>query len=258
MIKIPPAGALARQEMLKALTPIRPVLEIGPYDRPMVQGEGVSYFDVLDQESLTAKAADNPRRTGTVPFIEFVSPVGDMSVINRKFKAACSSHAVEHQPDLIKHLTDVGNILEPGGLYFLAVPDKRYCFDHYAPLSTVADVIGARGRKVHTLENVIIGRALHTHNDCLRHWAGDHEAPFLKMNTTARIRNAIKLYEASNGDYIDVHAWRFTPDSFHSITSQLYELGMSPLKPLQVYETPEKRVEFIAILQAPGGPEAQA
>ena len=242
---------VTRADVIKRFADVRPLLEIGPFDKPMVTGPGVMYFDVLDQAGLIEKAKNNPRRTGTPPHIDFVSPVGDLSVVDRSFSAVSSSHAIEHQPDLIKHLNDVADILSPSGFYFLAIPDKRFCFDHFCPESSIADVLEAHAaqRTVHSLASVVMTRGLSTHNDCRRHWAGDHEDAHYRQRLPSKVNNAIAAYDASKGAYVDVHAWRFTPSTFSEIITMLHELGSTHLSVVEVHETPEPRVEFMAILQ---------
>ena len=252
------AGPAGRGQLMRAIEGLQPILEIGPFDRPMVQGPHVAYFDVLDQAGLREKAAVNPLRTGTVPHIDFVSPTGDLSVIDRRFAAACSAHCIEHQPDLIAHLADLGRLLEDGGLYVLAVPDKRYCFDHFIPQSSVADAIAARGNRLHTLQSVLNHKALATHNEVKRHWQGDHENPGYRAGMPRRIAAAIAHFDAHQGEYIDAHAWRFTPQSFAEILSTLHATGFSPFAVERVHETPEGRVEFVAILRKTAPPRQPA
>ncbi len=87
--------------------------------------------------------------------------------------------------------------------------------------STVAQLLGAHleNRKVHTLSSVVEHRALTTHNDPARHWAGDHGDP--EENRAARIASAIQEINDANGAYIDVHAWYFTPQSFRQVITDL-------------------------------------
>lgn len=240
-----------RADFLRLFSAHRPILEIGPLDRPMVRGEGVAYFDVLDQAGLIEKVRNNPRRTGEVPPIDYVSPIGDLRIVDRKFRAVCSSHAIEHQPDLVKHLVDVADLLEDGGFYFVLMPDKRFCFDHFGPETTIADVVEAHRlkREVHGLRTIVQHIGLQTHNETMRHWRGDHLDPNYAADTPARVRRALALYDRSKGSYIDAHAWRFTPTSFRSTVDQMKVLGLTPFVPLRVYDTPHPRVEFAAILQ---------
>ena len=180
-----------RSQFIAVMPKQEPVLEIGPFCNPLVVGTNVRYFDVHDQQSLISRA----RRIGRelrllgpkhlpqrrswrfdirkVPKIDFVSPTGDLSLVNQRFATVVSSHCIEHQPVLIRHLQIVHDLLIDGGFYFIVLPDKRYCFDHFIRESTIADIIDAHlaGRRIHTAKSVIENLALTTHT---RHWKGDH------------------------------------------------------------------------------------
>ena len=144
-----------------------------------VRGPGVRYFDILPTEKLREKAAEHGLDASRCPDIDYYDENADLGVIGDRFEAVVSSHSIEHQPDLVQHLCDVGGLLEPGGYYFLAIPDHRYCFDHFLAPSTIAQVPDAHLRKarVHSAGNIINMRALITHNDAGRHWNGDHGEP---------------------------------------------------------------------------------
>ena len=82
------------------------ILEIGPFFNPVCVGENVAYFDILNQEELRARAMEigYKEAINRIPFINYVSPVGDLNIIHKKFDAIISCHAIEHQLDLIAHL----------------------------------------------------------------------------------------------------------------------------------------------------------
>lgn len=242
--------AAIRPNLIGLMDGFRPMLEIGPLDRPMVTGDGVAYFDIHDAQALTEKAR-RAGRDGTPPQIDFVSPNGDLSIVDRTFRAVCSAHCLEHQPNLIGHLNAVARILDDGGYYFLALPDKRYCFDHFRPASTVADALDAhlQRRTVHSVATIVASAGLSTHNQVRRHWDGDHEDPGYRDRRAKRVRGALKKLRAAKGGYIDAHAWCFTPQSFRDLVDLLYAAGQSGLEPVRVYDTPRPRVEFMAILQ---------
>ena len=235
-----------------ALMPPQPALEIGPFGRPRIRGDHVAYFDVMDQAALMDLARSKGRPHEDCPPIEFVSSNGDLSVVTRRFRHLFASHALEHQPNLIRHLRQAESLLLPGGAYWLVLPDKRYCFDHFRSLTTAADVLGAwaEDRRVHALGHVFEHRALTTHNDAARHWAGDHGAPNL---TRERIEGAMEEIRRADGGYIDVHAWRFTPDSFRDLITLLADLGLTRFRPARVYNTPRDRQEFCAVLTVEPG-----
>ncbi len=221
-------------------------LEIGPWFRPITAGENASYFDVLDKEQLKQRAREIGWDDSAVPYVDFVSPTGDMSIINKQFDACISSHNIEHQPDLIRHLREVHRILKDDGLFILIIPDKRYCFDHFLPESTVAGIIDAIGRTRHTLKSVIEHRALITHNESWRHWIGDHGAINL---TNENVAAAVAEYESADGAYIDVHCWQFTPISFRRNMTILRDLGYVQFDIVEVQETPFNSIEFMATLR---------
>ncbi len=73
-----------------------------------------------------------------LPNIHFVSPTGNLEIVNECFDVVLNSHCIEYQPNLITHLNHIESILNPGGYYFVLEPDKRYCFDHFIPESSLA------------------------------------------------------------------------------------------------------------------------
>jgi SAM-dependent methyltransferase len=240
-------SAIPRENFVALLPMDKSILEIGPFAHPAVTLSNVRYFDIMDRAGLVARATSIGLPTENIPVIHYVSPAGDLSVVDDKISYVVSSHCIEHQPDLVKHLRQVENVLTDDGLYFIIVPDKRYCFDHYLAESTVADVLEAHHarRAVHTLASVVEHRALTTHNDPARHWRGDN-GPV--PNDPKRYRDAVAEHEAAAGGYIDVHAWQFTPNSFRHLTQMLHDLSLTKLAPLRVYDTPYGSNEFYAVL----------
>jgi len=225
------------------------LLEIGPFCRPLKRGPKVEYLDVLDADQLRIRAGQTGGAAAGVP--DVIHHVGDLDIVDRAYDAVLSSHAIEHQPDLVRHFQQVERILNPGGGYFLIIPDKRFCFDHFIAESTIADVLQAyeEQRRVHTLKSVIEHRALTVHNDHRRHWAGDHGNP--ERNRAARVQAALDEHAAAAGGYVDVHAWYFVPPSFRLIVNTLRELGLIGLEIAGLYHTARDRNEFCAILKKP-------
>ncbi|QPC87462.1 methyltransferase domain-containing protein [Mesorhizobium sp. NBSH29] len=226
------------------------VLEIGPFNNPMVRGGNVSYFDVMTTDQLRKRAVGIGYDTATIPEINFVSPIGDLSVVEGRFSAVVSSHCIEHQPDLIHHLAQVHALLEPGGKYYLVVPDKRYCFDHFLPEVTLGEVLAAKGETVHPLHKVIEHRALTTHNDPHQHWNGVHQHDGWAMSTAARVQSAIDEYNAAEGGYVDVHRWQFTPETFRAVIEGLTATGQARFEVVEINQTPRNTFDFTAILRA--------
>lgn len=245
------SSASTRRGFLAAIPQDKNCLELGPFCNPLLTRDNVKYFDVLDQNSLRERARFIGISDEKCPCIDFVSPVGDLSIVQETFDVVFSSHTVEHQPDLVKHLRDVCDCLNFGGRYMMIIPDKRFCFDHFICPSTIADVLAAYSeqRKTHTAKSFFEHRVLLTHNDPVRHWNGDNFDPAL-LQTRERIFSASKEWAERDDRYIDVHAWQFTPDSFRNIIEILNEVGLITLKLEKLYPTVRGGIEFYAALRS--------
>lgn len=252
-------------------------LEISPWDNPFLRGDSVKYFATEDAETLRKSAELAKRRFNKVPEkIHFVSPTGDLGVVDEKFDIVFSAHVIEHTPDFVRHLLGVSKILNKGGVYVLIVPDKRYSFDYYHAETTLAEVIDAfvSKRKNPRLADVINLAFTYTHNNPYRHWLGEHGTrygePNKRFSSDAGVEvtgefflddgkgihreNFLRLIEkyseaVERGEYISAHNWRFTPDSFRYIVRMLNELQFIDLKIYRCCHTVWGRVEFIAMLE---------
>lgn len=242
--------AATREGLLALAQTDRPILEIGPFANPQFRGENVEYLDVFDAAELKCRAHEAGfDATGCPDRIDYLN--GLESVPAGRFHVVFSSHAVEHQTDLIGHLQSAARALTDDGLYFLVIPDKRFCFDHFRAESSMGEVLEAHleGRQRHPLRHVVDQIAGSAHNDPHRHWAGDHGEP--EGLNTANLFAALRHFEEAKGEYLDVHGWRLTPSSFRRMTGLAFDMGLSPLAPLRVYDTPRGRFEFTAVLGRP-------
>ncbi|MGZ8364133.1 MAG: hypothetical protein ACXW3D_09395 [Caulobacteraceae bacterium] len=241
------AAPVTAEAFVAAIPTDGPVLEIGPFVHPRLTGPQVRYLDVLDQARLNARA-EKKGLPPTAPPIDFVSEDGDLAAARGPFQALFGAHVLEHQIDLIGHLKTAEALLAPGGRYFLIVPDKRYCFDHFLPESTLADALDAHLRPSanHTLKSLIAHRALTTHNSPARHWRGDHGDLSDRLD---RARVLLKSWSKRPERRHDVHAWQFTPESFKELIEDMNGLGLVGLKPAAVHATRTGEGEFFAVLQ---------
>ena len=228
-------------------------LEIGPFCVPFLRGPHVRYFDVLDKAALIERARAVKWPWHKAVDIDYVSPHGDLGVVNERFDSIVSSHCIEHQSGLIRLLNHIGRLFEPGGRYFCLIPDHRNCIDHFQTASTVADALAAyrENRTTRTFQSVLAHHTRNTHNDARRHWAGDHGS--ITPDDPALIAAAEKEFTEANGGYIDVHCWYFTPDSFANIIEALRLGGETTLAVERLYPTRCKSIEFWAVLSNQSG-----
>jgi SAM-dependent methyltransferase len=246
--------AATRQGLISLIPPEASVLEIGPFCNAAVKGQNVRYFDVLDRRDLIVRAEQIGLPFDDCPHIDYVSSTGDLSIVHDSFDFVVACHSLAHHPDLIRHLADVERILDRRGAYFIVAPDKRYCLNFFLAETTIAEVIDAhaRGLTVHSLASVIEHRALITHNEAEAHWRGEHGVPRMETDQGVCVHAAVSEYEASNGAYIDVDAWHFTPRSFRALMRDIKSLNYSRLEPTRVYNPLHNKSEFCAILQKDG------
>lgn len=246
------AMIMGRGDVLKSM------LEIGPFGGPCFGGPRVKYFDILDRNGLIKKAGvdNDASKVGQevdiskIPEIDYIDPEGDISkVVFEKFDCAFSSHNIEHQVDLISHLRQVGDILNDNGKFYLLIPDKRYCFDHFIAETPMSDVLATHfsNPSVHDMATVLRMRCEITHNSRAHHWQGQHGRMLAHNNLNCYLE-ALEEIKAANGEYIDAHKWRFIPSSFEWIINSLYEMKLIPLKVEKVYHTAKGSNEFAAIL----------
>lgn len=245
-------------------------IEIGAWFAPLVPkaaGWRTLVLDVFPTPDLRRRAAADPKiPDAAIPNIEEVDLVGSATEIARLAADAgvalgsldfvVSSHNFEHLPDPIRFLQGVGQVLKPGGVLSMAVPDCRTCFDHIRPHSTLAELLDAyfSERQRPTPAQVFDYRAseavlrkrqggetdyfpLHGFDGevLARRRLQEHFAEYLE-----RMRNPA-------ADYVDAHCWTFTPASLHLLLAELRSLGLIRLKVEKI--TGNNGVEFYVHLR---------
>ena len=238
-----------REELAKALDGLK-TLEIGPFTKPLLDHANVRYADVLSQVELIDRAEKLGHAANKVPFIDFVTRSGSLDEIDQKFELIFSSHNIEHQPDPIGHLKQVAALLEDGGVFAMLVPDRRYCFDALLPNSKISDLIVAHAerRTRHTIGSIIEHRAMTTHNNTGRHWQEGVTQSYRPLDAR-KVAAAVAEFEASQGAYIDVHAWQFEPLAFADIIGSLINLEYIPFKTISCRGPVRGRNEFTVELR---------
>jgi hypothetical protein len=229
------------------------ILEIGPYMSPLVAGHSVDTFDVLTHEELVSRAISEDGPSHLIPDVTWVGPEASERYIHGKYDLILSSHVVEHQIDLVGHFQNIYSLLNPGGYYAALIPDHRYCFDHFINPSTISDVLTAHYSREqnHSLKNYLEDRILTTHNMTLDHWARINGHPKYKdlssIDISSIYEEYLKFYQT--GQYIDVHAWKFTLETFTEIFEQLKTWAFHRLNFFNGYPVKNGNNEFWVILQ---------
>lgn len=236
------------------------ILEIGPLHTPICRRPhcNVEYIDVFSTAQLKKIYASDPHvPTESIVEVDHVwTNQSYLDLVGKTVDAVVSSHNIEHTPCLLQFLLNLEGCLNKSGAVYLAIPDKRYCFDHFKSESSLEEVILAYydKRARHSASALLAQQLLVTHNDGWKHWLGHHGQPaFVSEDVPAggwikKIGDEIKAY-AHCASYVDTHAWIFTPTSFARLISSLQSLGFTSLRAEVVHETAFGSHEFYALLR---------
>jgi SAM-dependent methyltransferase len=221
------------------------VLEIGPYFNPIAprrEGYRVTTIDVCDAEELRTRAAGDPNLGPTrVPGIEDVDLVGsacdlaDLTVakygVDRKFDWILSSHNFEHLPDPIRFLQQCAAVLDINGTLRMAVPDKRFCFDHFRQITEVSEWLQAYHER-RTKPTIYQAFREETH----RSTAGNDGRWTPTRQTLGYYRSWFGPDGHVPDGYIDTHCWAFTPESFQLLLNDVRAFGLVSLRITRISE----------------------
>ena len=248
----------------KGILPRHGVLEIGPYFSPIAPrsaGYRTTTLDVFDTELLRQKAAVDPNippaRVAEIEDVDLVGSACDLADLttarfgaNHRFDWILSSHNIEHIPNPIRFLQQSAAVLRPEGVLRMAVPDKRFCFDHFRQLTDVSEWLQA------FREN----RGQPTAYQVFREEA-HRSTPLADAAGWMPIRSSLALFRDWFGPdgtvpthYMDTHCWAFTPESFELLVRDTIAFGLVDLQIGSVSAT--CGIEFYVDLIRPASPVA--
>ena len=232
-------------------------IELGPLDKPIMakrDGYNVEIVDYLDTESLRAHYGHelhvgvDPALIEDVDHVSHGEPLTELIGTESAYEWIVASHVIEHIPDLVLFLQDVERILSPSGRLGLVVPDKRFCFDVYGELSTTGQIVDAffAKRTKPTLGQVLdyFSRTAQV-NGAIAWGQVQGVIPELMYPGDA-VRDGYQ--RSMDGDDFggEIHCWRFTPESFRLIISELRALGLISLGIVAEHDT--VGIEFFVTL----------
>jgi SAM-dependent methyltransferase len=234
------------------------ILEIGPSHAPVAAkraGWNAYVVDHADAAELRAKYAAMGVDTAGIEEVDTVWHGGRLDdaipeAEHGTFGRLIASHVIEHIPDPVGFLASASRLLAPGGVIALAVPDKRYCFDLFKPVSTTGDLLAAHdpgGPGRHTARTQFHQVAYSALVDGTGAWGQHPVARAALINTLPEALRAFAETRSDAGsEYVDAHAWQFTPSAFCLAILELAEAGLIDWH--IAHCTPAMGAEFIAIL----------
>lgn len=232
-------------------------IEIGPSLNPIAskkEGFKVHIIDHMNREQLLAKYKDHPVDLNQIEEVDFVwqgESYCDLTGKNKYYDWIIASHLIEHTPDLIGFLINCDSVLKDDGVVFLVVPDKRYCFDRYRPITGVAKIIDShiQKNKAHTPGTVAEYFLNVVSKGGRIAWDVNASGEYRFVHS---LENALQGMESvqSENVYLDVHAWCFVPHSFRLMIHDLFCLGFIPFKEVDFF--PTEGCEFYIVLSRNG------
>jgi hypothetical protein len=238
------------------------IIEIGPSFNPVApKAAGWNSFSIdhTTREGLVKKyKGDGSVDVSKIEDVDFVWKGGSLSDcvatnLHGTFDIFIASHVIEHTPDLIVFLDAAEKLLSSDGTVALAVPDKRYCFDYFQPLTTTGQILEAHAarRSRHVAGSAFDYIANSVSNNGIVAW-GQHPSNKIEYPEWANLSGAKDLFSSalSSPDYIDVHNWRFVPASFELLFLELARLGETDWRIDHI--TPPMGCEFITRLRRGG------
>lgn len=209
------------------------ILEIGALDQPTFRppDHKVSYADLASRKELAAKGGNNPRyKYERLVDVDYVIKDGDYAKsIGRTFDLIIANHVIEHVPNAIDFLGDMGKLLTPKGVLFLTVPDKRYTFDITRRLTNFIDLLRAQRNRQTKPDffNILEHFWHHKAVSAKDIWENKHHEAMAKQRF--KHKDALDTAEHyAKEDYADVHCHVFTDSSFNELLTDLQGFGLLP------------------------------
>lgn len=230
-------------------------LEIGPSHNPVApksKGFNVHILDHMSAEGLRKKYQGHDVNLDNIEDVDFVwhgEPFPELIGEEGCYEWIIASHLIEHVPDLISFIQQCETLLTPNGVLSLVIPDKRYCFDYFSPGSTTGSVLDAYDEK---RKKPSSGQVFDHFANAAKRKGGiawgreDFGEPDELMHTFVQAQGEWDRSVLTE-DYIDTHCWRFTPNIFRLILSDLQKLGLTCLGIVQEFDT--EGCEFFVTLK---------
>lgn len=203
-------------------------LEVGAFARPTLQKHeaNIRFVDFFSTEELRDQARRNGEDPNAVVPVDYVVSNDDYrSAAPGTFDYIIANHVFEHVLNPIAWLEYLNDMLHPGGLLFLTVPDKKYNFDRYRADTQLSHLLhdyiqGNDQGFEHSLETSLyydlayVNRPMELTNqldfarmkrDCA-YWApGIHAHVFQGETFLAKILKPLLMLKLFDFDLVDFH-----------------------------------------------------
>lgn len=230
--------------LLKSLNLSGDGLEIGPCHRPAApkrEGFKVEIVDHMTREQLVEKHQESNLALDAIEEVDYLwhgQDYVDLTGKSKHYDWIIASHVIEHTPDLVGFLLNCDSVLKDDGVLSLAIPDKRYCFDRFRPISGIGNIIDSHlsKNKINSPGTVAEYFLNVVKKDGKIAWNSQTEGSYKHIHNLAKARDSMKnVFEKQL--FIDCHSWCFVPHSFRLLIQDLFDLGLIPFKEVNFTNT---------------------
>ncbi len=225
-------------------------LEVAPYFNAVLTKDRyrVSYVDYVDNATIAAKAAKNPGAAGRdVPAVDWVwtpgQPLRTCIPAENVFDYAIATHVLEHVPDTVGWLNQILDVMRPGAVLALALPDRRYTMDFYRRETSLGDVLAnwLHAPAMPTAAQVIDFISQSFYDTRVNGRRLDTSRPFSEAprhnSDLSALRAAVRAMQS--GAYYDAHCTVWTPASFVDAMQRVAALRIINARFFDPIERPE-------------------
>lgn len=239
-------------------------IEIAPYFNPITDRDrhDVLYVDCIDNDEILRKAKENPGSVGRlVPRIDVVWVPGRRladCIGPECLHYAVASHVLEHVPNPVGWLQEILDILEPGGVIAIVLPNRERSMDYYRNPTTFAQIVGwsieKPARPTPTQVMDFLSQSFEDDGTI------DFDGPVPSFEQARRHYTDLQAVDfaefvAREDQYLDVHCSVWTPASFTEVFTRLIATGRMDVEiegPFTGFPG-STAAEFLVYLRKPDG-----
>lgn len=204
-------------------------LEIGPSFSPLLpkaDGYDVEILDHASAEDLRTKYAPTGVDIDRIEAVDYVWHGGSIAELIDKpqhYDYCVALHVIEHAVDLLGFLVDCQTLLAPDGVLVLAVPDMRFSFDVLRPWTSLGAVVENHLRQPwrHSPGKVLDEMLYNCTRGEWPAWTRDNVGALRFVRDPTEVRALHDWHMSQKDEFLDIHAWQFTPSSFRLLVSDL-------------------------------------
>ncbi|MBK8619803.1 MAG: methyltransferase domain-containing protein [Anaerolineales bacterium] len=172
-------------------------------------------------------------------------------VEGKLFDYVVASHVIEHVPNMLGWMREIASVLKDGGILSLAIPDKRYTFDHKRDLTSLGTLVESylMDKRRPGIRDIFDQESMATKVDMYEAWSKNFDPQTLKHHGNLQMALQLSRGYLLSDEYSDVHVNIMTPASFLMILEQASQIGLFDFVVVDFYPTTVNSHEFLVSLR---------